>query len=77
MLLRNAFVDFLKQMQPLVIDPLLIVHSHFKNFTKLLEDNSITTKTIVEFIEKLKFKPQQEKSKVEKIISQEPNTLPQ
>lgn len=38
MLLRAAFVDFLKQMLPLIIDPLLIVNSHFKNFTNILED---------------------------------------
>lgn len=55
MLLRAAFVDFLKQMLPLIIDPLLIVHSHFKNFTNLLENEAKTPQHILEFIEKLKF----------------------
>ncbi|CAD8109679.1 unnamed protein product [Paramecium sonneborni] len=72
MLLRTAFVDFLKHMLPLIIDPLLIVQSHFKNFTKLLEDKSKTPQNILEFIEKLKFQPKTEKKATQQPIVTEP-----
>lgn len=37
-LLRNAFIDFLQQMLPLVIDPMMIVRRHFENLIKILGD---------------------------------------
>ncbi|CAD8090149.1 unnamed protein product [Paramecium primaurelia] len=77
MLLRAAFVDFLKQMLPLIIDPLLIVHSHFKNFTNILEDQTKTPQNILEFIEKLKFQPKTEKKATPQPIITEPASNPQ
>ncbi|CAK89994.1 unnamed protein product (macronuclear) [Paramecium tetraurelia] len=77
MLLRAAFVDFLKQMLPLIIDPLLIVNSHFKNFTLLLEDQTKTSQQILEFIEKLKFQPKTENKVAQQAIITEPVSNPQ